>query len=173
MKINDILVITRWVLTAMRVCEDALRYKMILFGRGRSYWSWWGNLNPAVDYLLRFSGGTSGVLHWCDFILSHSMITATFASILCPCQPHCSAFGRGTSIELCGLLRKTGAKIPAGPFRKSDARQWSGHFGTDWAHSAAQLRRLMKIKSWELFCSCLCDWLENVVIYTVSLAHMW
>ena len=28
-----------------------------------------------------------------------------------------------TSIKLCGLLRKTGAKIPAGPFRYSDARQ--------------------------------------------------
>lgn len=34
-----------------------------------------------------------------------------------------SVFGGATSIKLCGLLRKTGAKIPAGPFRYSDARQ--------------------------------------------------
>lgn len=30
---------------------------------------------------------------------------------------------------LCGLLRKTGARTPAGPFRRTRARQWSGHGG--------------------------------------------
>lgn len=44
---------------------------------------------------------------------------------------------RGTSMELCGLLRKTGAKIPAGPFRYSGARQRSGHFGTERTQPAA------------------------------------
>lgn len=32
-------------------------------------------------------------------------------------------------MELCGLLRKTGAKIPAGPFRSGDERQQSAHVG--------------------------------------------
>lgn len=32
-------------------------------------------------------------------------------------------------MELCGLLRKTGANIPAGPFRYGDARQQCGHVG--------------------------------------------
>lgn len=40
-------------------------------------------------------------------------------------------------MELCGLLRKTGAKIPAGPFRYSGARQRSGHFGTERTQPAA------------------------------------
>lgn len=45
------------------------------------------------------------------------------APTLCPCPPGWSGSGRGTSMELCGLLRKTGAKIPAGPFRYGDATQ--------------------------------------------------
>lgn len=70
MDVITILGINREILTAMRVCEDALRYKMILcFGRGRSFWTWWGpNLKPAVDYLLHFSGGTSRVFHWSVFL---------------------------------------------------------------------------------------------------------
>lgn len=108
--------------------------------RERSFWTWWGpNLNPAVDYSCSASREeTRSVFHGRVFISPHSMIAARFASFLCPCQPQYTVFGRGASMKLCGLLRKTGAKIPAGPIRYSDARQWSGHFGTDWTHSAAK-----------------------------------
>lgn len=55
-------------------------------------------------------------------------------------------------MELCGLLRKTGAKIPAGPFRDGDARQWSSHVGgaEAAAHSHESAHRLIKTKAGEL-----------------------
>lgn len=46
-------------------------------------------------------------------------VEASFVHVSLSRQPFCEE----TSIKLCGLLRKTGAKIPAGPFRYSEARQ--------------------------------------------------
>lgn len=54
--------------------------------------------------------------------------------------------GGGASMQLCGLLRKTGAKIPAGPFRYGDGRQQSGHAGGPelQPHSHGSSRRLIR-----------------------------
>lgn len=120
----DSIGISGWILTAVRVCEDAIRCKMIFFSGGEGRFglgevqTWIQPLN--ICFTSREEPGS--VFH-CSLLISPRSITTRFACILCPCQLHYSAFGRGTSTELSGLLRKTGAKIPAGPFRYSDARQ--------------------------------------------------
>ena len=81
-------------------------------------------LEPAVDDVAPLVGrNQQRVSLMASLIRAHRSITTRCGRILSPCPPRCSVFGRGTSIKLCGLLRKTCAKIPAGPFRYSDARQ--------------------------------------------------
>lgn len=102
----------------MRVCEDVLRCKMILcLGReGRFGLAEVQTWNPAVEELLRLSGGTSWTFHW--FLLKFDL-TASLEAFVHVFRP----LDRETSMKLCGLLRKTSAHTPTGPFRYGDARQ--------------------------------------------------
>lgn len=124
-------------LTAGRVCEEALGRKTVLCcggGTGDSCcWTRRGpNLKLAVDE--PSSGEPAGcfsasLFSW-FFIFSFSYLIASRRdgrqSLSMPAALVCLRMGGrgwGASMQLCGLLRKTGAKIPAGPFRYGDGRQ--------------------------------------------------